>query len=217
MPRVPSDQDTRSLILQVAETQFGAKGYSGTHLQSIAAEVGVQKTALYYYFESKQALYVAVLERMLEAFDYVFTRTARRGNLSVETLRAAIGDLNDVLGQNPNFARILTRIFIDRIAVDASTIEPLIEGILNPLLKFYSAGVSAGIFRKMSSRHALLSVIGAATFYYAAGESSSDIVGIEDVFDADAVDWRRREFCTFVLGGLLLDQNDTEPDRGESG
>ena len=69
MPRVPSDQDTRSLILQVAETQFGAKGYSGTHLQSIAAEVGVQKTALYYYFPSKSALYTAVIQSMLEAFE----------------------------------------------------------------------------------------------------------------------------------------------------
>jgi TetR/AcrR family transcriptional regulator len=212
---VRSNPDTRSMILQVAETQFGAKGYSGTHLQSIAAEVGVQKTALYYYFESKQALYVAVLEQMLETFDRVFSRTSRRGDLSVETLRTAIDDLNDVLAQHPNFSRIIMRIFIDRIAVDASALEPLIERIINPLLKFYSAGVSAGIFRKMSSRHGLLSLIGAATFYYAAGESSGDIVGVEDVFDADAVDWRRREFSTFTLGGLLLDQEDTEPGRGE--
>jgi AcrR family transcriptional regulator len=204
------------LILQVAETQFGAKGYSGTHLQSIATEVGVQKTALYYYFESKQALYVAVLERMLETFDRVFSRTTKRGDLSVETLKTAIGDFNDVLAQNPNFARILVRIFIDRISVDESALEPLLERIINPLLKFYSAGISAGIFRKMSSRHALLSLIGAATFYYAAEQSSSDIVGIEDVFAADAVDWRRREFSTFVLGGLLLDPEDTEPGRGES-
>ena len=216
MPKVPSNQDTRSTILQVAETQFGAKGYSGTHLQSIAAEVGVQKTALYYYFESKQALYAAVLERMLETFDRVFDRTSKRGDLSVETLRTAIEDLNDVLAQNPNFSRIIMRIFIDRIAVDTSDLEAIVERIISPLLKFYSAGVSAGIFRKMSSRHALLSLVGAATFYYAAGKSSSDIVGVEDVFDADAVDWRRREFSSFVLGGLLLDQEGSEPGGGES-
>jgi TetR/AcrR family transcriptional regulator len=216
MPRNPSDQDTRSLILQVAETQFGAKGYSGTHLQSIAAEVGVQKTALYYYFESKQALYVAVLERMLETFEHVFTHTAKREGLSAETLRTAIDDFNDVLAHNPNFARIIVRIFIDRIPVDASSLGALIARIIDPLLKFYSAGVSAGIFRKMSSRHGLLSLIGAATFYYAAGESSSDIVGIKDIFDADAAEWRRREFSAFVLGGLLPDREDTEPGGGES-
>jgi TetR/AcrR family transcriptional regulator len=216
MPKVQRD-DTRSLILEVAETHFGAKGYSGTHLQSIATEVGVQKAALYYYFDSKQALYVAVLEQMLETFESVFSHTSNRGGLSVETLRAAIDDLNDVLANNPNFARIIMRIFIDRIAVDASTLEPLVERIINPLLKFYSAGVSAGLFRKMSARHGLLSLLGAATFYYAAGESSSDIVGIEDVFDADAIAWRRHEFSTFVLGGLLLDPEDTRPDSEESG
>jgi AcrR family transcriptional regulator len=216
MPKVQSDHDTRSLILQVAETQFGAKGYSGTHLQSIAEEVGVQKTALYYYFDSKQTLYVAVLERMLETFDRVFSRASQRSGLSVETLRTAIDDFNDVLAQNPNFARIIVRIFVDRIAVDTSVLEPLIERIINPLVKFYSAGVSAGIFRKMSARHGLLSVIGAAAFYYAAGESSSDIVGVDDLFDADAVEWRRREFSTFVLGGLVQDREDGTPDHEES-
>jgi len=215
MPKVQGD-DTRSVILQVAETQFGAKGYPGTHLQSIAEEVGVRKTALYYYFDSKQALYVAVLERMLEAFDHVFSHTSDRSGLSVETLRTAIDDLNDVLANNPNFARIIMRIFIDRIAVDASSLEPLVERIINPLLMFYSAGVSAGLFRKMSARHGLLSLLGAATFYYAAGESSSDIVGVEDVFDADAIAWRRREFSAFVLGGLLLDPSGTQPDGEET-
>ena len=153
---------------------------------------------------------------MLETFEHVFTHTAKREGLSAETLRTAIDDFNDILAHNPNFARILVRIFIDRISVDASFLEPLIARIIEPLLKFYSAGVSAGIFRKMSSRHGLLSLIGAATFYYAAGESSSDIVGVEDVFDADAIAWRRREFSTFVLGGLLLDPNGSQPDREES-
>jgi len=215
MARTPSDQDTRSAILQVAETQFGAKGYSGTHLQSIATEVGVQKTALYYYFESKEALYVAVLEQMLETFDCVFNRTSKRGDVSVETLRIAIDDFNDVLAANPNFSKIIVRIFIDRIAVEASSLEILISRIINPLLKFYSAGVDAGIFRKQSSRHALLSLIGAATFYYASGKTSSDIAGIEDLFADDAVAWRRREFSRFVLGGLLPDPEHPGPDRGQ--
>jgi AcrR family transcriptional regulator len=199
------DRDTRSTILRVAETQFGAKGYSGTHLQSIAEEVGVQKTALYYYFDSKEALYAAVLAQMLESFDRVFKRTTARGRLDVETLRSAIEDFNDILAQNPNFSLILVRIFIDRIDIGSASVAPLLTRIIDPLLKFYSAGVAAGIFREMSSRHALLSLIGAATFYYAAGESSRNIVGVEDLYSDDALAWRRREFSTFVLDGLLPD------------
>ena len=41
--------------------------------------MGVQKTALYYYFESKAALYEAVLVRMLEAFDARVRDAARAG------------------------------------------------------------------------------------------------------------------------------------------
>ena len=55
----------------MAESQFAQRGYEGAHLQRIAEEAGVQKTALYYYFPSKGALYVAVLSAMLEDFDRV--------------------------------------------------------------------------------------------------------------------------------------------------
>ena len=68
-PRSSRSADTREKMLEVAETRFAQKGYDGAHLESIARDVGVRKTALYYYFESKEALYVAVLERMLTEFD----------------------------------------------------------------------------------------------------------------------------------------------------
>jgi len=205
MARDSVDRDTRSAILDVAEAQFGAKGFSGTHLQSIAEAVGVQKTALYYYFESKEALYVAVLEHMLETFEQVFLHESHRKGITAETLVAAIDDFNDVLARNPNFAPIIMRIFIDRIQIDNTVIRRTVERIVDPLLKFYAAGVAAGTFRKMSARHALLTVVGAASFYYASGGSGAAIVGVEDLFDEAAVDWRRREFRTLVLGGLLPD------------
>jgi hypothetical protein len=71
----------------------------------------------------------------------------------------------------------------------------------------------------MSARHALLSLIGAATFYYAAGESSRGIVDLDDLYGEDARAWRRREFSTFVLGGLLPDAPDApdDPDEEEPG
>jgi TetR/AcrR family transcriptional regulator len=203
MAKSERDQDTRLRILEIAETQFGAKGYSGTHLQSIAEAVGVQKTALYYYFPSKRALYSAVLERMLETFEEVVGRATKRGEPSAAAIGRAIDDLNDVLAQHPNFARILIRIFVDRIEIDASTIEPIIEGIINPLLRFYADGVAKGVFRKLSSRHVLLSVLGAATFHYAAGQSSSDILGVEDIYDPEAADWRRNQLRELLVGGIL--------------
>jgi TetR/AcrR family transcriptional regulator len=203
MGKEGNDRDTRRRILAVAETQFGAKGYSGAHLQSIAKAVGVQKTALYYYFPSKRALYSAVLEQMLETFDEIIGRAVSGSEPSAETMERLLDDLNDVLATHPNFSRILIRIFVDRIDIDASSIEPIVERIINPLLHFYVAGVAKGAFRKLSSRHVLLSVLGAAVFHYAAAESSRDILGIEDVYAPDNVEWRRRELRRLLIGGIL--------------
>ena len=202
MAKSGHDQDTRQRILEIAETQFGAKGYSGTHLQSIAEAVGVQKTALYYYFPSKSALYSAVLEQMLATFEKVSGRATEQ-EPSAAAIERAIEDMNDVLAQHPNFSRILIRIFVDRIDVDSSAIEPLVRRILGPLLSFYADGAAKGVFRKLSSRHVLLSVLGAATFHYAAGQSSSDILGIEDIYDPSAVEWRRNQLRELLVGGIL--------------
>jgi TetR/AcrR family transcriptional regulator len=204
MAKERSDQNTRRKILEVAETQFGAKGYSGAHLQSIAEEVGVQKTALYYYFASKQALYVAVLERMLETFERVFSETTSREEPSAEAFLGILDVLNDVLAANPNFSRILIRIFVDRIEIDTTAIGPIIERMINPMLRFYAAGVAKGVFRKLSSRQVLLTVLGASIFHYAAGDSSSDILGIEDIFSQDAVEWRRTEVRRLLTRGILI-------------
>ena len=119
MTKEDGNLDTRQKILEVAERQFAAKGYSGAHLQSIAKEVGVQKTALYYYFPSKEALYAAVLERMLETLDRVVGLATSRGEPSVETLELLLDDLNDILAENPNYSQILIRIFVDRIEIDS--------------------------------------------------------------------------------------------------
>jgi TetR/AcrR family transcriptional regulator len=195
--------DTRQKILQVAERQFAAKGYSGAHLQSIAKEVGVQKTALYYYFPSKEALYAAILERMLEALDRVVALATSRGEPSGETLELLLDDLNTILAENPNYSQILIRIFVDRIEIDASRIGPIVERVINPVLRFYAAGVEKGVFRKLSSRHVFLTVLGAATFHYAAGDTSSDILEIDDIFSPGAVEWRRQEIRQLLTQGMV--------------
>ncbi|MCA9506342.1 MAG: helix-turn-helix domain-containing protein [Myxococcota bacterium] len=56
---------TEARILAVAETLFAERGYEGTSLREIARRAGLQQPGLYNYFESKQALYAAVLDRAL--------------------------------------------------------------------------------------------------------------------------------------------------------
>jgi len=60
--RLPADQ-RRALIEQAAERLFAISGYAGTRLEDIAAAANVTKPILYRHFDSKKALYLALLER----------------------------------------------------------------------------------------------------------------------------------------------------------
>ena len=139
--------DTRQKILEVAETQFARKTYAGAHLQSIAEEVGVQKTALYYYFPSKGALYLAVLERMLEDFERTVVGVIRRDANHRERLEQLLDGLNGLLSERRNYSQILIRIFVDRAEVDLNSLQPVLENVIGAILNFYHEGVEPGEFR----------------------------------------------------------------------
>ena len=53
----------RAEIIEAAGRLFGEHGYDGVRLEDIAAANGVTKPILYRHFESKQALYLALLDR----------------------------------------------------------------------------------------------------------------------------------------------------------
>jgi AcrR family transcriptional regulator len=54
---------TREEILDVALSEFARNGYAGARVDEIAARTRTTKRMLYYYFTSKEQLYIAVLER----------------------------------------------------------------------------------------------------------------------------------------------------------
>jgi AcrR family transcriptional regulator len=55
--------ERRVLIVEAAGRLFGERGYEATRLDDVAAAAGVTKPILYRHFDSKQALYLTLLER----------------------------------------------------------------------------------------------------------------------------------------------------------
>lgn len=195
--------DTRTKILEVAETEFAAEGFAGAHLQKIAEQVGVRKTALYYYFESKSALYAAVLAAMLEEFDRTVTAAVEADEPSERRLVRLVAQINDLLAEHPNYARILIRVFVDRPAIQAAQLLPIIERVVGRVMLFYRQGADRGAFRHVSSRHFFLSVLGMTVFHYAAPGFSARILGVEDIFTRPTVAWRREEVTALLASGVL--------------
>lgn len=61
--RLPA-AERRTQILQVALHEFASKGYHGTSMNDVAASAGVTKPVLYQHFDSKRALYLALIDEV---------------------------------------------------------------------------------------------------------------------------------------------------------
>lgn len=58
------ENTTKEKILDAALVCFAENGYRGTNLRDFAAGIGLSKSALYRHYESKEAIWNAVLDRM---------------------------------------------------------------------------------------------------------------------------------------------------------
>ena len=142
---------------------------------------------------------------MLAEFERTISRATGRGEPSVAGLGRLLDDVNDVLAEHPTYPQILIRIFVDRVEFDRSGVTPLVRRIVDSVLRYYRAGVEAGVFRKRSARHVFQSLHGAAVFHYAAREFSATVTGVDDVFTRSAVAWRRDEVRELLLRGIAAE------------
>src|SRR5512138_1851693 len=62
-------EETRSRIVESAIKLFSKRGYNKASVDEICAEAGVSKGAFYHHFESKQALFLALLDGWLRTID----------------------------------------------------------------------------------------------------------------------------------------------------
>ena len=65
-PRPDVSEERKAQIIQAALACFTAKGYNNTTMADIVEESGLSKGAIYWYFKSKDDLFVAALADVLE-------------------------------------------------------------------------------------------------------------------------------------------------------
>jgi AcrR family transcriptional regulator len=62
-------EETRTKILDSAIKLFSTRGFNAARVDDICKEAGISKGAFYHHFESKQALFLALLDGWLQAID----------------------------------------------------------------------------------------------------------------------------------------------------
>ena len=57
--------DTKERILEAALEMFSQKGYAGTNIRELSASLGLVKSGVYKHYESKEAIWNALLDQMI--------------------------------------------------------------------------------------------------------------------------------------------------------
>ncbi len=69
-----NSENSKNTILQCALKLFGERGYESVGISEITLESGITKPTLYYFFQSKEGVFLAILENYYQNFNNILSR-----------------------------------------------------------------------------------------------------------------------------------------------
>ena len=199
--REQAAQTTRDNILKAATKVFARYGYEGGSVEKISKAAKSFDRMIYYYFGSKEGLFIEVLEetyrRMNDAESKLDLDTAK----PVEALQAVIRFVVGYYRKNPEFITLLNTENLHKgkhISKSMRAREyssPAIEVIRRVL----DSGQAQGLFRKdVSARDVYLLIAATGYFYMSNRHTLSAFLG-EDLETAEAL----AHWESFVIDSVL--------------
>ena len=160
----------RARILEAALQEFSALGLAGARTDQIAAAAGVNKALLYYYFESKENLYVAALEmaagRVRDSTMAVFLRDASAGE---RILRTALNHFDRVVTQR-EFQSLMQQEMLRAHRGESSNLPLLVKRVFGPMHAMFQSlvreGIESGELIRVDFWQIGLCALGANVFYF---------------------------------------------------
>jgi AcrR family transcriptional regulator len=203
----PRDADrSRQKILAAASLEFAIHGLSGARVDRIAEKSGLNKRLLYYYFESKDVLFTAALEKA-----YTDIRQAERTlNLKdlepIEAIKRLLSFTWSYYLDNPQFISLLNSEnlqrgqHISRSSRAKSTNSELIE-TLGVVLE---NGRAKGVFRGgIDPVQLYISIAGLAYFYLSNQHTLGAIFDI-NLLSPKALEQRLSHMQDLIMGYVLI-------------
>ena len=137
-PRTRIQQQNRETILAAALTVFSAQGFRGATLDQIAAEAGLSKPNVLYYFASKEAIHLTLLNGLMEAWLAPLHALDPAG----EPLAEILGYLRRKLQMSRDYPRE-SRLFANEILQGAPRMLAALQGDLKALVDDKAAVIAA--------------------------------------------------------------------------
>ncbi|RZI75201.1 MAG: TetR/AcrR family transcriptional regulator [Variovorax sp.] len=204
-PRLRDADKSQQAILSAALDEFSRHGLAGARMDRIAEQADVNKRLIYYYFTSKDDLFLAVLENA-----YVNIREAEK-HLHLRDLAPplAIRRLTeftwDYYIAHPEFMTLLNseNLHQGRHLAKSQRVRDLNSPLIETLGEILERGRKEGIFRGgIDAVQLYVSIAGMAYFYLSNSYTLSAIFG-RDLMTPKAHHERLSHMCEVVLGYVL--------------
>lgn len=142
-------EQTRSNILDVATQEFSAMGLAGARVDAIAERTHTTKRMIYYYFDSKEGLYEAVLEKVYGDIRDLEVKLHVEQMAPVEGLSRLVEFTFDYHDKHQDFVRLVSieNIHQAGYAAKLSDFKARNSSVIRTIEKLLAAGVQSGEFR----------------------------------------------------------------------
>jgi|ERR1700738_1087869 len=207
----PSERslETRARILDAALSEFALHGLAGARTERIASAAGVNKALLYYYFESKEKLYLAALEMIAaKVRDRTMAVFLREGSAGERVLRSALNHFDRIVGQQ-EFQSLMQQEMIRLHKGESDVLPILVKKVFEPTLIMFRSmvreGIASGELIDADWLQIQLATLGANVFYFLSAPIWRLVTG-EDPLLVEALAARRKAVVEFLGQALFQDR-----------
>ncbi len=182
-PRSRIQQRNRKVILDAALDVFSVEGYRGATLDQIAAQAGLSKPNILYYFSGKEEMHVTLLNRLMETW----LDPLRQINPNGEPLDELLAYIRRKVRMSRQYPRE-SRLFANEILQGAPRMKPHLKSGLKPLFDdtcaLIQGWMDAGKLAPSDPQHLIFS-IWSTTQHYADFEAQVGVLmaGEDGVLD----------------------------------
>jgi AcrR family transcriptional regulator len=195
---------TRAMILDAAVTEFARSGLGGARVERIAEQAGVNVRMLYYYFGSKDDLFLAVLESA-----YAAIRASEQGleldQLDpAEAVRRLVRFTWGFQVARPEFITLLNseNLHKGRHVARSKLVAGLRSRLLELMGRLLERGAKSGVFRRgVDPMQLYITIAGLGYFYLSNRHTLSAIFG-RDLMAPRYREARMAHMIDVVLGYL---------------
>jgi AcrR family transcriptional regulator len=196
-----ADGSTRERVLDAALASFGTKGFDATSLDQLAAELGVRKQTILYYFSTKVDLLDAVVDRAALDLTEALQDAVDRAGPGFARVEAIVRSVFRLAMRRPELLGLLRE--VSRLGPPTATrLTDALDPLVQSATAFLEAEMDAGRMRDCDARLLLLSVY-STVLGVATEVEVLRAVGIEPTLRSTAA--RRRELLNFLRSALLVD------------